>query len=117
MTDKERIAMLEARVAQLEAIKLQSTPWSILSKKIERDLEEVVDDFRARSQIKSAITCILGKAFNRRTVCMMNEQECKDAVIFINFTKDFLQVRREQYKHNKFQFRGSEENEQRVTNF
>ena len=29
MTDKERIAMLEARVAQLEAMKVQSTPWSI----------------------------------------------------------------------------------------
>ena len=100
MTDKERIAMLEARLAQLEAMKVQSTPWSILSKRIEHELDQVVDDHKTKHQVKSAITCILGKAFNRRTVCMMNEKECKDAMLFINFTRDFIQVRREQYKHN-----------------
>lgn len=117
MTDKERIAMLEARVAQLESIKLQSTPWSILSKKIEHELDEVIDDHKVKHQIKSAMTCILGKAFNRKTVCMMNEQECKDAMLFVNFTRDFLSVRRDQYKHNKVNFRGGKEYEQRATNF
>lgn len=111
MTDKERIAMLEERVAQLESIKSQGTPWSKLSKKIDTELEDVVDDFRARNQIKSAMTCILGKSFNRKTVCMMNEQECKDAMLFVNFTRDFLSVRRDQYKHNKFSYK------QEVTNF
>lgn len=111
MTDKERIAMLEVRVAQLESIKSQSTPWSILSKKIEHELDEVIDDHKAKHQIKSAMTCILGKAFNRKTVCMMNEQECKDAMLFVNFTRDFLSVRRDQYKHNKFSYK------QKATNF
>lgn len=52
MTDKERIAMLEARVAQLEAMKVQSTPWSILSKRIEHELDQVVDDHKTKHQVK-----------------------------------------------------------------
>ncbi len=104
MTDKERIAQLEERVEQLEAIKSQSTPWSILSKKIEYELDQVIEDHKSKYQIKSAMTCILGKAFNRKTVCMMNQQECKDAMLFVNFIIDFLEVRREQYKHNKPKF-------------
>lgn len=102
MTDKERIAMLEERVAQLEAMKVQSTPWSILSKKIDNELDQVIDDHKTKHQIKSAITCILGKSFNRKTVCMMNEEECNDAMLFIVFVRDFLEVRRKQYKHNIF---------------
>ncbi len=101
MTDKERIAQLEARVAQLEAIKMQSTPWAKLSKKIDNELDEVIEDRKVKEQIKSAMTCIIGKSFNRRTVCNMNVQECKDAMLFVNFTRDFIDVRRRQYKHNK----------------
>ena len=52
MTDKEIIAMLEARVAQLEATKVQSTPWSILSKRIENELDQVIDDHKTKHQIK-----------------------------------------------------------------
>lgn len=105
MTNKEKIAQLEERVAQLEAMSVQSTPWSILSKNIENELDQIINDHKQKHQVKSAMTCILGKAFNRKIVYMMNEQECKGTMLFINFTRDFLQVRREQYKYNKSIFK------------
>lgn len=101
ISDKERIAQLEARVAELEAIKKGKTSWQILSKEIENKLDKAMEKHKEKHQVKSAITNILGKAFYRNSVISMTDQECKDAEIFINFAIDFIEIRRREYKHNK----------------
>ncbi|MEG2246454.1 MAG: hypothetical protein RSA91_08090 [Bacilli bacterium] len=101
ITDKDRILQLEARVAELEAMKKTTTPWQILSKEIENELDKVIEKHNEKHQVKSAITNILGKAFYKNSVISMTSQECKDAEIFIKFAIDFIQVRRSEYRHNK----------------
>lgn len=101
MTDKERIAQLEARVAYLESMKNNKTPWRELSEDIDYKLAEIfLDDKWSAGHTKSAITSLLNKAFFKRTVLTMSEQECKDAKLLVNFIIEFLSSKREQYKEN-----------------
>ena len=102
MTDKERISALEKQVADLTKL-ISATkgakPWNVLSKEIESELSKIVTDTQMMWQCKQAICCILGKAFRKNSVTMLDEENCEEAKEFINFTIDFIKNNREKYKN------------------
>ena len=102
MTDKERIAALEKQVADLTKLVTttkSANPWNVLSKEIETELSKVVDEKHLMWQCKQAICTILGKSFRKNSVTMLDEENCKEAKEFINFTLEFIKSKREKYKN------------------
>lgn len=102
MTEKERISALEKQIADLTRIINETNrykPWNILSKELETELLEIVPDKHMMYQCKQAICCILGKSFRKNAVTMLDEENCKEAKEFIDFTIGFMKTKREIYKN------------------
>lgn len=103
MTEKERIAALEKQVADLTRIINETNrnkPWNVVSKQLETELSKIVPNKHIMWQCKQAICCILGKSFAKSNVTMLDEENCKEAKEFIDFTIGFIKSKREKYENS-----------------
>lgn len=95
MTDKERIEILELQVKELKLNLSRVTPWSLLSKNIDNELDLIFsgDTYKAY-QVKSAITCLLNKSFKKTSVVVLNYQECEESKVLVRYILDYMILKR-----------------------
>lgn len=95
MTREEKIEALEKELKRLKSNSRRELPWTSISRKINEMLEEIIGDRFREAQVKSAISCIIAKAYDVSNVQKLSEKECEDALPFINDMLHFIKLKRE----------------------
>lgn len=102
MTDKERIALLEEQVKELqEKLKSNEKPiieWRNMSAYLEEKIKEIFNDPHTAYQFRSGLTAIIGKSFRKNTVMAMTKEEIEEAKPFIDYVLSFAKEKREKYE-------------------
>ncbi|WP_027702314.1 hypothetical protein [Metaclostridioides mangenotii] len=91
MNNDERIKLLESKVEELQAKIGGVKPWTETSRQIDIDLSNIFQGAIPRGYaIKTAISTILNRTFNNKTVYGMRQNECNEAEKLVNFILDFV---------------------------
>lgn len=104
MSEEERIKALEKEVADLKQLlskKRIANPWSELSNKINDRVKKAFgndDSWSPQSaQVKSAISCLIGKAYCKNSVTALTKEQVDEAEIFADYILCFIEEKRKEH--------------------
>lgn len=95
MKIEERIELLENELKRLKAQSRKELPWTSISRKVNNSLEEAIGDRFKEVQVKSALSCIIAKAYNVSNVQKLSEDECQEALPLIDEILEFIRFNRQ----------------------
>lgn len=94
MTREEKIQELEKELKDLKSQNKKGLPWTDISRKIAESINESIAHRQKETQVKSAISCIIAKAYDSCNVQYLSEEECEEAMPLVNEILDFIKLKR-----------------------
>lgn len=95
MTTQEKIELLEKELRKLKSSSKKELPWASVSRKVNDSLSETINDRFKEAQVKSALSCIVAKAYDVSNIQKLTENECEDALPFVEDVLEFIKIKRQ----------------------